>query len=81
MPMARLLGGALSSTDLLACDRCFIHLGHLMLFPLHSSLSICLTRWLGDVGAGVTLVREKGQVSEETQVSISSGQRIVQGWG
>jgi len=79
VPMARLLGGALSSTDLLACDRCFIRLGYLMLFPLHSSLYICLPRELGGVGAGATLVREKGQVSEETQVSISSGLRIVQG--
>ena len=81
MPMARLLVCALSSTDLLACDRCFIRLGHLMLFPLRSSLYICLPRELGGVGAGATLVREKGQVSEGTQVSISSGLRIVQGWG
>lgn len=66
MPMARLLVCALSSTDLLACDRCFIRLGHLMLFPLRSSLYICLPRELGDVGAGATLARVKGQVSEGT---------------
>ena len=50
-----------------------------MLFPLHSSLYICLPRELGGVGGGATLVRAKGQVSEGTQVSISSGQPIVQG--
>ena len=77
--LGQALGGALGSTDLLACDRCFIRLDHLMLFPLHSSLYICLPRELGGVGAGATLVRAKGQVSEGTQVSISSGQPIVQG--
>ena len=49
-----------------------IRLGHLMLFPLHLFMYICLFRELGGVGAGATLVREKGQVSEETQISISS---------
>ena len=43
-------------------------------------ISVYLPRELGGLGAGATLAREKGQVSEGTQVSISSGQPIVQGW-